>query len=300
MPTTPNNLTIVTDLPPLPVRPTDSHKGMYGRILAIGGSAAMPGSIALVANAAYRAGAGLVRIFCPAGAQPTAIALAPCATSVPAAETSAGRFSLAARPQLLAQAAEHDVLAMGPGMGASPAGAQLVKAALSTGRPTVLDADGLNNLAALDRFDRATAPLILTPHPGEMKRLLEALNLGVTLSHDPSARQAAAVALARRLGCVALLKGDRTVVTDGSRLYINDTGNPGMATGGTGDVLTGLVAALLGQNFDPFEAAALGSYLHGLAGDIAADRFGHYSLMATDLLDTLPEAFRQFAKERRS
>ncbi len=292
-----DNLKAVTKLPPLPERPADSHKGMFGRVLVVGGSAAMPGSIALVANSAYRSGAGLVRIFCPASAQPIAITLAPCATSYLADESNDGGFSLRALDELGDQAAQHDVLAVGPGMDVTLAGTRLVETALSEiDKPVVLDASGLTCLASLGRVPAVKGPLIITPHPGEMHRLLKAFDMKLELTQDDASRRRVARAVADRLGCVVLLKGDRTVVTDGSQAYINTTGNPGLATGGTGDVLTGATAALLAQHFEPFEAACLAAYLHGLAGDIAAERFGQYSLMATDLLDTLPEAFQQYAR----
>lgn len=286
----------VSALPQLPTRPLDSHKGMYGRVLVVGGCREMPGSISLTANAAYRAGAGLVRLLTPASAQPMAITLAPCATSALADETPRGDFALSARTQLLHHAAEHDVLAMGPGMGLSPACAQMVKTAITQiGKPLVLDAAGLTNLAWLADAPHPSGPLVITPHPGEATRLLHAFRIDIELTNDPESRKAVACALAERLGCVVALKGARTLVTDGQQIYINSTGNPGLATGGTGDVLTGVIAALIGQKFSPLDATILGTYLHGLAGDIAAERLGQYSLMATDLLDTLPEAFQRHA-----
>lgn len=288
----------VTKLPALPARPADSHKGMFGRVLVVGGSLYMPGSMALVANAAYRSGAGLVRIFCPASAQPIAITLAPCATSYTAAETETGHFSLAAGKQLLQEASSHDVLAVGPGMGVEPACARLVETVLAEiGKPVVLDASGLTNLALLGYVPRIAGPLIITPHPGEMSHLLEALRLKIELGHDDASRRTAATAVARQLKCVVLLKGRRTVVTDGTRVYFNTTGNAGMATGGTGDVLTGVTAALLGQKMEPFEAACLASHLQGLAGDIGAKQLGQHSLMASDLLDMLPAAFQQYGRK---
>jgi len=155
----------------------------------------------------------------------------------------------------------------------------------------------LNNLAYLGGVARVAGPLVITPHPGEAGRLLRAFGLNTKLSGEPKARQAAARALADHLSCVVVLKGNGTVVTDGKRLYVNKTGNPGMAAGGTGDVLTGAIAALIGQNLSPFDAAVLGTYLHGMAGDIAAERLGQHSLMASDLLDYLPEAFMRHASE---
>jgi ADP-dependent NAD(P)H-hydrate dehydratase len=298
MPGKASRLQTVSALPQLPSRPQDSHKGMYGRVLVVGGSVAMPGSISLTANGAYRAGAGLVRILCPASAQRTAITLAPCATSALADETQTGHFALSARKQLIEQAAEHDVIAMGPGMGLSPACAQMVKTAVaSIGKPLVLDATGLTCLAWLGSAPKAAGPLVITPHPGEAGRLLEAFGLRIGLTPEPESREAAARALAECLGCVVVLKGARTVVTDGRQLYVNSTGNPGLAKGGTGDVLTGVIAALIGQKFSAFDAAVLGTYLHGMAGDIGAERLGHYSLMATDLLDLLPEAFQRHSAQ---
>jgi NAD(P)H-hydrate epimerase len=225
--------------------------------------------------------------------------LAPCATSYPASETRTGHFALAARGELLDEAAQHDVVAIGPGMGLTQACARLVETALSeVDRPVVLDASGLTNLAGLGRVPRVTGPLVITPHPGEMAHLLEAFGLKIPLSSDDKSRKDAARAVAETLRCVVVLKGTRTVVTDGKCLYINTTGNPGLATGGTGDVLTGVTAGLLGQKFQPFEAACLACYLHGLAGDIGAKRLGQHSLMASDLLDTLPEALLQLARKK--
>ncbi len=296
MPGKTSRLQTVGALPQLPPRALESHKGTFGRVLVVGGSRAMPGSISLTANGAYRAGAGLVRILCPASAQPIAIMQAPCATSVLGDETESGHFALSSRRQLFVQAAEHDVLAMGPGMGLAPACAQLVKAAIAEiDKPLVLDAAGLTCLAWLGSVPKVAGPLVITPHPGEARHLLEAFGLRVDLTGDPESRKAVASVLANHLGCVVALKGARTVVTDGRQLYVNSTGNPGLATGGTGDVLTGVIAALIGQKFPPFEATVLGSYLHGLAGDIGAERLGQYSLMASDLLDLLPEAMQRHA-----
>jgi NAD(P)H-hydrate epimerase len=172
----------------------------------------------------------------------------------------------------------------------------LVKIAVAEiDKPLVLDAAGLTCLAWLGSAPKAAGPLVITPHPGEAGHLLEAFELKIELTEAADSRKAAARALAECLGCVVVLKGARTVVTDGKQLYVNSTGNPGLAAGGTGDVLTGVIAALIGQKFSPFDAAVLGTYLHGMAGDIGAERLGQYSLMATDLLDLLPEAFLRHA-----
>ena len=182
-----------------------------------------------------------------------------------------------------------DVVALGPGLGRNEALTALVTAVLAhTTAPVVLDADGLNALQGhTDRLRRRSAPLILTPHPGEFARLL-----GSDVAAVQARRQALAVSFAAEHRVILVLKGQHTLVTDGRRLYTNTTGNPGMATGGTGDVLTGLIAALLGQGLQPFAAAQLGVYLHGLAGDLARDKLGEVSLIASDLLRYLPRAFR--------
>jgi NAD(P)H-hydrate epimerase len=174
----------------------------------------------------------------------------------------------------------------------------LVRAALQQDRPVVLDADGLNNLVMIDRWpDIRKCPLILTPHPGEFSRLT-----GRSVKQIQSGRQNAAVEAARKWGkndktpLVVVLKGAGTVVTDGRRIYVNPTGNPGMATGGTGDVLTGLTGAMLGQGLEPFEAACLAAWCHGRAGDLAARKLGRVSLIASDLLEYLPIAIRESAR----
>jgi NAD(P)H-hydrate epimerase len=181
------------------------------------------------------------------------------------------------------------VLACGPGLGQAPGVARALAPLLSrTDKPCVLDADGLNAFAGRTEVFRRRGPLVITPHPGEFARLL-----GTTAAAVQADREALAARFAASFGVVVVLKGHDTVVTDGRRVSRNPTGNPGMATGGTGDVLTGLLAALLGQGVEPFAAAQLAVYLHGLAGDLARDQLGEPSLVATDLLDYLPRAFRQ-------
>jgi NAD(P)H-hydrate epimerase len=183
----------------------------------------------------------------------------------------------------------NNVLALGPGLGRSADLDRLVWDVLEQVQaPVVLDADGLNACQGqTERFRRRTSPLVLTPHPGEFARLAD-----TDIPTVQADRQQIAVRFAAEHGVVLLLKGRGTVVTDGRRVWINPTGNPGMATGGAGDVLTGLIAALLAQGLAAFEAAQLGAYLHGLAGDLARAEVGEVSLIASDLLDHLPAAFR--------
>ena len=278
-------------IPRLPRRKSDSHKGDFGRVLIVGGSRGMVGAPALAASAALRAGAGLVKMALPDCIQLTTAALEPCATSLALPDTPAGTFSLAAIGKIISAAKDHDVIAIGPGLDQSAALTKLLAAVIALpNKPVVIDADGLNNLARIKAWPKKVrAKLILTPHPGEAKRLWS----GLSKSAWPKDRQAAALALARACRQTVVLKGAGTIVTDGSRVYKNTTGNPGLATGGTGDVLTGILAALLGQGMSLFDSAVLGVYVHGRAGDLAAEMVGQVSLTATDLLEVLPDALRQ-------
>jgi len=283
----------VTTVPSLPPRSADAHKGDFGRVLVVGGSGGMIGAVALAANAALRGGAGLVTFAAPRTIQPTVAGLSPAATSIPLACDADGQLSPEAVGQIASAAASADVLAVGPGMAVGETQAAIVAAVLEIDRPTVLDADGLNNLTAVaDWPARRRGPLVLTPHPGEFGRLT-----GRPAGEIQDDRAGAAVAAAGQWSggsaagqLVCVLKGAGTVVTDGGRVYVNDTGNPGMATGGTGDVLTGLVAALIGQGLSPFDAACLGVWVHGRAGDLAAETFGQASLTAVDVLDCVAPA----------
>ncbi|MFQ6047905.1 MAG: NAD(P)H-hydrate dehydratase [Phycisphaerae bacterium] len=275
-------------------RPRDAHKGQFGRVLIVGGSVGMVGAPALAANAALRGGAGLVKIACPGVAQQAIASLAPCATSWPLPCSAEGLIGRGAVGEVLSLARQHDVLGVGPGIGQSQQLRQLIGRLLRLReKPIVIDADGLNNLAAMGRWwSGCQARLVLTPHPGEMARLLE----GAGIEADLARRDQAAAVLARQVRAVVVLKGAGTVVTDGQKIYLNRTGNPGMATAGSGDVLTGLIAALIGQRLGPFDAAVLGVYLHGKAGDLAARSVGQISLTAADLVDWLPRAFRARAR----
>ena len=180
-------------------------------------------------------------------------------------------------------------MAFGPGIGISGALRSVLEALLGQEQlRLIVDADGLNNLAGIRSWpDKLKAKLILTPHPGEMKRLWS----GLFREQPPPDRREQAVKLAQQTETVVVLKGAGTVVTDGERIYINKTGNPGMATAGSGDVLTGVITALTGQGLDDFDAAVLGVHIHGSAGDIAAEKLGQTSLIATDIAQTLADAF---------
>jgi NAD(P)H-hydrate epimerase len=279
-------------VPRLPPRAVDANKGSFGRVLVVAGSRSMSGAAVLCGSAALRGGAGLVRVAVPAGIGPIVAAGNPCYMTAPLAEDGEGRISAGAVDDLLDLVRANTVAALGPGLGRSPELTEVLqKVVVETGTPLVLDADALNGIVdhqAAFAARRRTAPsLVLTPHPGEFARLA-----GCDVPTVQASRQELAVAYARQHGVVLVLKGAGTVVTDGGRVYVNTTGNPGMATGGTGDVLGGLIAALIGQALGPFPAAQLGVYLHGLAGDLARDDLGEASLIASDLLSYLPRAFR--------
>ncbi len=276
-------------LPRLPARKSDAHKGDFGHVLVVAGSRGMPGAAALCAAAAVRGGAGLVTCATPRGCHPIVASHLMEALFAPMPETTTGSFAPAAARPLRRRAAGADAVALGPGLTTAPGTARFLADFLPRlGTPCVVDADGLNLLAGNPRLlRRVGGPVVVTPHPGEMGRLA-----GRTTAQVQRDREGVARRFARETGCVVVLKGRGTVVTDGTRMRINRTGNPGMATGGSGDVLTGLTAALIGQGLSPFDAAVLGAHLHGRAGDLAVRRVGAVSLAASDLLAFLPDAMR--------
>jgi ADP-dependent NAD(P)H-hydrate dehydratase len=281
----------VTELPRLAPRAADSNKGSFGRVLIVAGSRGMTGAAILCGQSALRGGAGLVKVAVPCETLPIVAAGNPCYMTVPLIQDADGKLDFAALAEIFSLEQAHDVLAVGPGLGRSAELARMLPELIGKAtRTVVLDADGLNAFVGQTaKLHCAGAALILTPHPGELGRLL-----GVDAAAVQARREESALGFAREHGVILALKGHGTLVTDGRRLYRNTTGNPGMATGGTGDVLTGLIAALVGQGLEPFAAAQLGVFLHGRAGDLARDALGEVSLIAADLLDFLPHAIRQF------
>lgn len=284
----------VDSMPALPKRPADSHKGRFGSVLVIAGGRGMAGAAALCGAACLRSGAGLVRIASPAEVQPTVATFEPSYITYPLPCGSDGLVQFEpARDALTGLVARADVLAVGPGLGQSPEVRELVRWVIeSVELPTVLDADALNALAGqIELIGGICRPVVITPHPGEFARLT-----GRPVADVQRDREGLAAEFASRSEhLVVVLKGSGTVVTDGRRLFVNTTGNPGMATGGVGDVLTGVIAALLGQKLSAFEAAQLGVYAHGAAGDIARDQNGEISLIAGDVVDALADAFYHLA-----
>ena len=280
---------VIESIPKLKPRAVNAHKGDFGKVCIIAGSIGMSGAAALAGRSALRAGAGLVRVATPKSVLPIVASIEPCFTTIALPEDNLGRISAKAINPILEAVAENDILAFGPGIGTSGELRSILETLLRQDNlRLVIDADGLNNLAGIKDWPAGLkAKLILTPHPGEMKRLWSAL----FREPLPSDRQQQAAQLAQQTKTVVALKGAGTVVTDGDKVYINKTGNPGMATAGSGDVLTGVITALAGQGLSDFDATVLGVYIHGLAGDIAAEKIGQVSLMTTDIIESLPEAF---------
>ena len=280
-----------TALPKLPPRPTESHKGDFGRALLVGGSSGMAGAVALAGMAALRSGAGLVTLAVPRPILSTVASLEPSYMTVALPADAAGRISAAARETIEVFVQRSTAVACGPGLHQSNELNELVGwLYTSVDRPMIVDADGLNALAMQRQIlPQPGGPRIITPHPGEFARLAG------RVVDDPQKRSALAVELARELRMVIVLKGHATLVTDGTHSWHNTTGNPGMATGGTGDVLTGVITALVCQGMPLLDAARLGVYVHGLAGDLAAAELGEVSLIASDLPRFLPAAFQQLA-----
>ncbi len=269
------------EVPAFPKRADGVHKGDVGRIVVFGGrfdEVGMVGAPALVANAAFRVGAGLVQVITTEAARAVVAGLAPCATT---------RVMGAADGARLAEMATEfraDVVAIGPGLSPTVTGADVLGLVEGFDGGVVIDADGLNALATVGKWCVPAGRVVVTPHPGEMRRLVDGLAVEV------ADREACARAVSMATGAVVVLKGAGTVVSDGGEVYVNSTGHSGMASGGMGDVLTGVIAGLMGQRMDSFEAAVLGVWLHGKAGEIAGERVGRVSVMATDVVDSVGEA----------
>ena len=268
----------------LPDRDPWAHKGSFGKILLLCGSRGFTGAAYLAAMGALRTGAGLTFLGVPESIYAIeAVKLnEPVVFPLPDME---GKLSSDAIPEILKRLPGMDAVLIGPGLGQSEGTFQVVKTVLETAAcPVVLDADGINVMAAhRDILRGRTAPTILTPHDGEFARI------GGLIGGD---RMAAARKLARDLGCILLLKGHETCITDGFADYLNQTGNPGMAVGGSGDVLAGIIVSLLGQGIAPLEAAAVGAWLHGAAGDLCAKELGQYGMLPTDMINALPRLLK--------
>jgi NAD(P)H-hydrate epimerase len=273
-----------------PRRTPDAHKGSYGHLLVVAGSLGKTGAAALAARAALRSGVGLCTIATPRSQQPAVAAMYPEPMTEPLAETAGQAIGRQARAAILDLLARRDAVALGPGLSLDPETQDLVRELVAeVSHPMVVDADALSALAGhLDVLDRAAGPRILTPHPGEMARML-----GTTVAEVQGDRLETAREFARRHRVHLALKGAGTVVAapDG-RVFINPTGNPGMATGGSGDALTGMTGAFLARGLDPLAAVTAACYLHGLAGDFAAAEWGEEGLIAGDIVEAIAAAMK--------
>lgn len=276
-------------------RPADSNKGNYGHVLVVGGSLGKAGAAAMAGMAVLRSGAGLVTVAVPKTVLATVAGFHPELMTEPLAETKAGSISSRATTSLNKLADGMTVLAVGPGISRVPETSKLVRVMIKkSDLPTVLDADGLNAFAGkASELNGKGKALVITPHPGEMARLL-----GSTVAAVQRDRINVARSFARKHQLIVVLKGHRTLVAEpGGEIWVNTTGNPGMSTGGTGDILTGIVAGMIAQNPKRvLEAVTAAVYLHGLAGDAACEQMGEQSVVATDLLAGLPGAFRRTSR----
>ncbi len=284
-------LTDVTheQLPKLASRDPEGHKGSYGRAMIIGGSRGKAGAPALAGMATLRSGSGLVTVVVPRGVQETVAGFEPSLMTVGLGEAACDYLQQESLAEIFELAANQTCLALGPGMGTAASTLRLVHALYQKlSQPMVLDADALNAMSEWkEGLTLNAGPRILTPHPGEFQRLS-----GKKCADDLNERAEQAATLASQ-DRIVVLKGHHTIVTDGERVSFNQTGNPGMATGGSGDSLTGIITALLGQGMTPWAAARLGVHVHGLAGDLAAEELGEVSLIASDIIDYLPLAFQR-------
>ncbi len=285
----------------IPARPRDSFKGDYGHVLVIAGSRGKTGAALMCGHAALRSGSGLVTLGVPESLVESFQSRVTEEMVLPLPDDGNGMMSSKAVDSILQFAAEKiDVIAIGPGIGVSSVTKQIMtELVLRSAVPMVIDADGINSISASarnaaevnDLLQKARSPIIFTPHPGEMARLIYKPKITDRLGMP--------VSFAVNSGSYLVLKGVPTIIAvPEGNIFINTTGNPGMATAGAGDVLTGIIAALMGQGLNPAEASVLGVFIHGMAGDKAAAKGGEYSLVASDLINALPAAFMELQGNR--
>ncbi|MFH1552561.1 MAG: NAD(P)H-hydrate dehydratase [Candidatus Omnitrophota bacterium] len=273
----------------IPVRREESHKGDYGRVLVLAGSRGMTGAAYLSSQGALLAGSGLVISGIPESLNGIMEVKLTEVMTLPLAETENHSLSPKAKGSILDFSKKCDVVVIGPGLGGDRQTRILVKELIEEiESPVVLDADGINALEGdLEPLIKRNSRTVITPHPGEMARLV-----GKDIESVQSNRIETAKSVAEVTGAIVCLKGHRTVVANPEGMtYINETGNSGMASGGTGDVLTGMIASFIGQGVDDYSATVSAVYLHGMAGDIAAEKKGAFSMIASDILEYMPEAF---------
>lgn len=273
-------------------RPAESHKGSYGHVLVIGGSPGLTGAVIMTAYAALRMGSGLVTAALPESLMPIVDSHLLEVMTAPLMENQQGCISVEALPAIGNLLGAASVGVIGPGMAGYPEGNAVIRFILEhSGIPLVIDADGLNALKGdTEILKNRQVPIVLTPHPGEMARLT-----GKSIEEIQSNRLDIAAQYASEWGVTLVLKGNKTVIADpAGNIYINITGNPGMATAGSGDVLCGMITGLMAQGLKPHEAALAGVYLHGLAGDLGKKKKGERGLIAGDLIEAIPDIISSF------
>jgi hydroxyethylthiazole kinase-like uncharacterized protein yjeF len=279
----------IVTLLPIPPRPVDGHKGLFGRVLVVGGNDAMLGAPVLAATAALRMGAGLVQIAVPRAILATALSVTPELIGLP---LSGSNYR-----SLLEAAEKADILVIGPGLGESADAKSRLQRLIRLKKSALLDADALNILAAGKSWPKSfQLSAVLTPHPGEMKRLAKLLNRK-EVPEDDDGRIELATLAAKKFDAVIVLKGHRTVVADGEKVYLNRTGDSTLSKAGAGDVLSGIIGTLLGQKMDHFEAACAGVWLHGKAGEIAGRKLGRRCALARDVIDSISVAIPEYEQE---
>lgn len=287
------NLLMANNVVKLPKRPRDSHKGNFGRVLVLGGSVGLTGAAVMASESAIRSGAGLVTLGIPKSLNPIMEIKLTEVMTLPLPETENYAFSKSSYDSIMKIVNNFDVIAIGPGISRDPETSWLVRELCKNiNKPKVIDADGLNAISedksVLKDIDNKT---IFTPHPGEMARLIDK-----TIPDVQSDRIGVAQKFANETGIILVLKGVPTVIAEPSgELYLNTTGNPGLASGGTGDVLTGIIAGFIAQGLSLKDSAILGVYIHGFAGDLAAEELGEPGLIAGDLIKCIPKAIKYFS-----
>jgi len=276
---------LITALPELPPRPANGHKGMFGRVLIVGGHDDMIGAPAMAGTSALRMGAGLVQVAVPRGILLSILSITP--------ELIGLGLGKGVGSELIEAAEKANSIVLGPGLGQTADAKARVARLTQMDKPMVIDADGLNILAAGKKWPaNFKARAVLTPHPGEMARLGKLFGQ-TKVPSDDEGRMKIALKAAEEFGQVIVLKGQHTIVTDGQRAYVNQTGDSSLSKAGTGDVLSGIIGALLGQKMERFEAACLGVHLHGRAGEIAGKRLGQRCVLAREVIDALPQAVKE-------
>ena len=280
----------IITLPPLPERPLSGHKGLFGRVLIVGGNDEMLGAPVMAGTAALRMGAGLVQIAVPRSIVAAALSITPELIAL-------GLGKSTTSTEMRAAAAAAKAIVIGPGLGQSATARDRLMRLVRLETPLLVDADGLNMLAAGKRWPAFfKSHAVLTPHPGEMKRLGKLIGRS-EVPADDDGRIDIAIEAANAFGQVIVLKGDRTVVTDGQRVYLNRTGDSSLSKAGTGDVLSGVIGTLLAQGEERFNAACIGVHIHGRAGEIAGQRLGRRSVLARDVIDSLSAALAEYENQ---